>query len=610
MPTPPRGLGPGSPDETRNLILFAVLMMVFLYGYDFFIAGPQRQATVRAQQQAHQEQQVAPPPKPVLARPAAIAAVSRVAINNARVAGSIALTGARFDDLALKGYRQTADKNSPDVSLLNPINAKGGYDSYLGWGDPYTNEDVVALHTPWTAPEGASLTPQTPLTLSYTSPDGLAFTRVIAIDDQYMFTITDTIVNNGAARRALRPFSVVRREDTPPDFAPNLNVHQGMVGILGPDHQLQDKTYQQARALVQDKAKGKQPADAPLMQIAGPGGWLGISDHYWLAALIPPQDENLNVRFDANPQDNYIEYRASYWGKARAIEPGASVTYTQRLFAGAKRVDVLQGYEKSLAIPDFDRAIDWGNIFWFLTRPLYALLDFLGSHVGSFGLAILLTTIVVKLVLFPLVNSSFESMSKMRKIQPKMKELQDRYAADKERQQQELMKLYQAEKINPLAGCLPVLAQIPVFWGLYKTLSITIEMRHAPFIGWIKDLSAPDPTNIFNLFGLLPYDPTHIPIIGAFLHIALLPIIYGVSLFATQSLSPQAPDPTQRMVFRFMPIFMTFLFASYSAGLLVYWIWSNLLSFLQQYFIMRKNGVETEIDKLIEKYFVKPAPTA
>ena len=601
MSLAPRGLGPGSPEETRNLITFVVLMMVFLFGYDYFVAGPARQQALKAQQ--------APiaPPKPPLTRDAAIAASPRINISNDHIAGTIALIGARFDDLWLKDYRQTVAKNSPNVNLLTPQGAKGGYDSFLGWGDPYTNEDVVAARTIWTATQGTSLTPQTPVTLSYVSPDGLAFTREIAVDDRYMFTITDTVVNNGTARRALRPFSVVRRENTPPDFATNVNVHQGMIGILGPDHQLQDKTYQQAQSLAKDKLRGKQPMDAPLMQITGPGGWLGISDHYWLTALVPPQNEQIQVRYDVRPVDNDTDFRASYWGQARAIDPGASITYTQRLFTGAKKTQVLQDYQKSLSIPDFDRAIDWGNIFWFLTRPVGFLLEWLNGKVGSFGLAILLTTIVVKIVLFPLVNSSFESMSKMTKVQPKMKEIQERFAADKERQQQEMMKLYQAEKVNPLAGCLPAFAQIPVFWSIYKTLSLSIDMRHAQFMG-VADLAAPDPTNLFNLFGLLPYDPTHIPLIGSFLHLALLPIIYGVSLFATQSLSPQATDPTQRLIFRFMPLFMTFIFAPFAAGLLIYYIWSNLLSFGQQYLIMRKNGVETEIDKLIKKYRARNAP--
>jgi YidC/Oxa1 family membrane protein insertase len=609
MATPQRGFGAGGPNETRNLVLAIVLSMLVFLVYEFTFGQQSRQQAAQQQTAAAQAEKAAPAEtRKIVSRAAALRESPRVRFENNEVDGSIALIGARFDDLSLKRYRETVKEDSPEVTLLTPQDAEGWYDSYFGWEDPYTGDDLVGARTPWTAPPGARLTPQTPLVLTYHSPDGLTFTRTISMDEQSMFTITDKVENASGAARTIRPVSVVRRLGLPKDFAP-VNAVQGFAGVFGPGLDYHDANYRDGEKLAKDKANGKKPMDATLTTQEGTGGWLGISDHYWITALIPAQTDDVKAEFNASPRFNAVDFRADYTGKARAVAPGASIEYAQRLFSGAKRADMLQTYQKELGIPQFDRAIDWGHWFWFLTRPMFALLDFLGRFAGNFGVGILLTTIVVKLVLFPLVNASFESMSKMRKVQPKMKEIQEKFASDRERQQQEMMKLYQQEKINPVLGCLPIFAQIPVFFALYKTLSVTIEMRHAEFFGWIKDLSARDPTNLFNLFGLLPFDPTQIPFIGGFLWLGLLPILYGLSMFATQSLSPQATDPTQQMIFRWMPVVLTFFMAGVVSGLLVYWIWSNILSFVQQYIIMRKNGVETELDKLIAKYFAKAAPS-
>ena len=614
MPSDPRRLGPGGPDETRNLIIAGILCVAVLLGYDAFIAGPARMKAAAAQRAAAAvTQQVGPAPgarDAYVDRATALAAGPRALIDNPELDGSIALIGARFDDLSLKHYRQSIAKDAPEVTLLNPQGMKGHYDSYLGWEDPTTDTDVIGARTPWTAAPGARLTPATPLVLTYAGANGLSFTRTIALDDKSLFTITDVVENKSDAPRTLRPVSVVRREGMPLDFIPNQIVHQGLIGVLGPTHDFQDQTYQAAQKFAQNKAKGKTPMDTALLDMDGAGGWLGISDHYWLTAMIPPQGENLKGNFDATPHADYIDFRASYTGASRVVAPGARIEYAQNLFSGAKRVDVLQAYQKQLGAPEFDRAVDWG-FFWIMTRPMFWILDHLGTWAGNFGIGILLTTILVKLALFPLVNSSFQAMAKLRKVQPKMKEIQDRFAADKQRQQQEMMKLYQTEKINPVAGCVPILAQIPVFYALYKTLSVTIEMRHAPFFGWIHDLSARDPSNLFNLFGLIPFDPTQLPLVGPFFWLGALPILYGLSMWATQSLSPQATDPTQQAIFRIMPIVFTFMFSSFAAGLVIYWTWSNTLSFLQQYVIMRRSGVETEIDKILKKRFgAKPEAPA
>jgi len=416
--------------------------------------------------------------------------------------------------------------------------------------------------------------------------------------------------------RTLRPFGVVRRNGKPEDWVNRSIVQQGYAGIFGPRQELHTELYQKGETHARDRDQGKVAADAHITDASGRGGWLGISDHYWLGALIPDQHEQIEGYFDSRTAGAVVDYRAAYRGQWRDIAPGASVTYTQHVFAGAKRVDVLRNYQHTLAIPRFDEAVDWGNLMWPLTRPFFDwLLHPLGRWLGSlgvaynFGIAILLSTVVIKLLLFPLVYHSFKSMAKMRTLVPKQKEIQERFSADPQRAQQEILKLYQAEKVNPVSGCLPVLLQIPVFFALYKTLNVTIEMRHAPFFGWIRDLSAPDPTNLFNLFGLLPFDPHAIPFIGAFLVIGVWPILYGISMLALQGLSPPPTDATQAQIFRFMPIVFTFLFAGFPAGLVIYWTWSNSLSILQQYVIMRRQGVETQFDKWIAKRLRRePAP--
>jgi YidC/Oxa1 family membrane protein insertase len=385
-------------------------------------------------------------------------------------------------------------------------------------------------------------------------------------------------------------------------------VHQGFAGAFGPRQELHTETYARGETQVRDRAQGKVAAGAHITDAQGRGGWLGISDHYWLGALIPDQNEQIEGYFDSRGVDNQVDYRSAYRGQWRDIPAGGSVTYTQRVFAGAKRLDTLQSYQRALNIPKFDEAIDWGNLMWPLTRPFFMwLLHPLASWLASlgvafnFGVAILLSTVVIKLLLFPLVYQSSKSMAKMRALMPKQKEIQERYAADPQRQQQEMLKLYQTEKVNPASGCLPILLTIPVFFALYKTLSVTIEMRHAPFFGWIHDLSAPDPASVVNLFGLLPFNPHTVPIIGAWIGIGVWPILYGASMLALQKLSPPPGDPTQAAIFQWLPIVYMFIFAGFPAGLVIYWTWSNLITIVQQYVIMRRQGVDTEFDKWLAR---------
>jgi YidC/Oxa1 family membrane protein insertase len=431
-------------------------------------------------------------------------------------------------------------------------------------------------------------------------------TRTISVDRDYMFTIEDRVRCTADRSCQVRPFGVVRREGVPP---PATNVHQGLAGVFGPGRGLNLKTYDDARKHARDKARGKRGENERILEQQGQGGWLGLSDHYWLTSLIPDQQEQIAGWYDSRNEREQLDVRAAYRGGWRTLRPGEETSYTQRLFAGAKDVDILRMYERALNLPNFDRAVDWG-LLSFVTRPLFELLHFFARQFGQFGLAILIATVIVKLLLFPLVYQSNVAMSKLRKVQPKMLEIQEKFKADKQRQQQEMMRLYQVEKINPVSGCLPILLQLPVFLALFKVLSVTVEMRHAPFFGWVKDLAARDPTNIFNLFGLLPFEPQTWPYLGPILWLGAWPILYGLTMWLSMALSPPPTDPTQKMVFRFMPILFTFMIAGIAVGIAIYWTWSNMLGIMQQYFIMRRMGVETELDKFLARWLRREAPTA
>lgn len=615
--------GGPQPQDTRNVLIAIGLSLAIFLGFEFFFNMPQRQREMaeraqveelRAQTEANRRAEAGEPAAPSgpvtreQAIEAAAATGGRLVIETPALRGAIALDGARFDDLSLVGYHRQLDPASGEVTLLSPINSQYGHDAFFGW-ELQSGSDtatVAGADTVWTAPEGARLTPQTQVTLTHTAQSGVTIERTIAVDEHYMFTITDVVRNTTGAAVSLRPFGTVRRQGMPEDYKQNAIVHQGLIGVFGNSYR--QTSFQNADKHARDKQRGRAGADERIEEEQAQGGWFGITEHYWLAAIIPDQGERISAYFDARPEDNRNDYRAAYRGQWREAAAGGEVTYTQRFYAGAKEVELLQGYQNNEAtqpIPRFDDAIDWGN-FWFLTRPFFLwLLHPLGQMVGNFGIAILLSTIVIKALMFPLVYQSFKAMAKMRALQPKMKDIQERYAADKQRQQQEMLKLYQTEKINPVAGCVPLLLQIPVFYALYKTLTVTIEMRHAPFFGWIQDLSARDPTSIFNLFGLLPFDPASIPVIGTFLLIGAWPILYGISMWALQGLSAPITDPVQKQIFGLLPFVFTILFASFAAGLVIYWTWSNILSILQQYVISRRQGVETQFDIFLKKRFGK-----
>lgn len=624
--------GPG-PNDTRNVIVAIVLSALILLGFEFFYNAPLRREMEAERARA---EELARPPQtntsgdtaatdggtPATTGPVpreqilGATATARIAIDTGSVDGSISLEGARIDDLNLRDYHRTVDPASPEVTVLSPMGANYGHDAFFGW-ETQRGEDIATMadaFSTWQASPDARLTPQTPVTLTLNVGEGRRIERTIAVDEHYMFTITDVVHNDTGAAFSVRPLGVVRRQGMPEDFRLNQIVHQGLIGVVG--NTLRQVTYSNADKHIRDRGRNRVGEDERLEQMQGEGSWFGITDHYWLTAIVPDASENVSMFLDARSDGGANDYRSAYRGEWRDVPANGSITYSQRLFSGAKRYELLRDYQRDLNIPRFDDAIDWGN-FWFLTRPFFQwLLHPLGQWfagmgiVFAFGLAILASTVVIKLLLFPLVYQSFKAMAKMRGLAPKMKEIQERYAADKQRQQQEILKLYQTEKINPVSGCVPILLQIPVFFALYKTLTVTLEMRHAPFVGWINDLSARDPTSIFNLFGLLPYDPTSIPVVGAALMIGVWPILYGVSMWALQALSPPPTDPVQAQIFRLLPILFTFMFAGFPAGLVIYWTWSNTLSILQQYFIMRRQGVETQLDKMLAKRFGKSASIA
>ena len=608
--------------DNRNTILAVILSGLILIGWQYFFNIPQMEKQ-RAAERAQQAElaKTKPPAKDgaasttpttapaapstsqpatastIVSRDAAIAASPRISIETPRLAGSIALKGARIDDLSLVQYRETVDPKSPAIVLYSPSGTAHPYYAEFGWvAASGSNAKVPDQSTQWRQDGSGNLTPDHPVKLKWDNGEGLTFTRTISVDDRYLFTVKDDVTNNGAAPVTLYPFALISRHGTP-QVSGYYILHEGMVGYLG-DQGLQEYTY-------------KKIAEAKSVNFKITDGWLGITDKYWASALLPGTGAALQARFSSSTIGNTPTYQTDYLESAQTIAPGGTGSANARLFAGAKEAGVvginfplvgLGGYNKQLGLNHFDLLIDWGW-FYFITKPMFLALDFFYHLVGNFGIAILLVTVLVKLLFFPLANKSYASMAKMKAIQPQLAALKERFPDDRMKQQQEMMEIYKKEKINPIAGCLPVALQIPVFFSLYKVLFVTIEMRHAPFFGWIKDLSAHDPTNLFNLFGLLSYDPTTIPLIGPHLALGLWPIIMGITMWFQMKLNPTPPDPTQKMIFDWMPLIFTFMLASFPAGLVIYWAWNNTLSVIQQSYIMRRNGVKVELFDNVKSTF-------
>jgi YidC/Oxa1 family membrane protein insertase len=587
-------------NEQRSFILAIVLSISVLVGWQFLVGMPQmeeQQARQEAaQRQAEQAAGQAPAevgpgvPTPGVAAPtggaggvtaptlgtaprgAALAASPRLAIATPSVEGSIALRGARIDDLKLLHHRVSVAPGSPFVTLLSPTGSEDPFYVEHGWSAaPEANLKVPNGETMWTATVPGPLTPDHPVILTWDNGSGLVFRRSFAVDDGSMFTVTQSVANKSGGEVTLFPYALVSRHGTP-KIEGFFILHEGLIGYLG-EEALQEVDYDDV-------------ADGTAERYAATGGWLGITDKYWAAVVVPAQDVPYQARFTASGERPI--YQADYLLGAVKVADGGTAEVLSHVFAGAKRVNVIDGYGETLGILRFDKLVDWG---WFeiITKPLFLLLDYLNGVTGNFGVAILIATVLIKALFFPLANMSYVSMSRMKGLQPEMMKLRERYKDDRVKQQQELMALYKKQKVNPMAGCWPIAIQIPVFFALYKVLFVSIEMRHQPFFGWIQDLSAPDPTSLFNLFGLVPWDPP------SFLLIGIWPLIMGATMFIQMRLNPLPADPVQQQVFTWMPLLFTFLLAGFASGLVIYWAWNNSLSVLQQYVIMRRQGVKVDL---------------
>lgn len=600
--------------DNRNVILAAGLALAVILLWDVFIMGPQRRDAAEARRAAAVEEMTTsaaqPAPTRVLAdsREAAIADTAdlRIPIRSEALEGSLLLRGGRFDDLRLLRYREEVAEDSPPVTFLNPANAPGGYFIAHGWQSPSRDDLPNPTDTVWRVIDGDALTPQTPIVLGYDSEDGLSFRRTVTLDENYLFTVTDQVFNTGPGDVALRPIGLVRRYGVPDDLTNFMILHEGAVGVLD-DRLIMTKYRRLERDAEREDDSGRGFARRELSQ----GGWLGFTDKYWLGALALPPDASYEGAFRVRQLGDLPVFEAQY-ALDQVIVPagGAPIEVTSYVFAGAKRVSVLRQYEQELGITRLTDAVDWG-FMEILTRPFFYILDFFGKLIGNFGVAILILTVMVKLVFFPIANSSYRSMARMKAVQPEMQRIREQFKDEPRRMQEENLKLFQREKVNPVAGCLPLLLQMPVFYALYKTLFVTIEMRHAPFFGWIQDLSARDPTNVWNLFGLLPYDPATIPLLGGllgnegFLGLGVWPLFMGLTMAAMQTLNPPPADKIQQRMFQLMPVIFTFILAPFAAGLVIYWAWNNLLSFAQQYLIMRRQRppVDTPIGSFLAKRF-------
>lgn len=581
--------------ENRNFLLAAVIAIGILFFYQAFILDPMardREAAEQATAETQVQETGDDAPQAAdsgfaaglgengMSREDALARSQRIEIRTEALSGSLSLTGARIDDLQLLRYETEVDSGVP-VTLMSPEGFDGYQFAASGWlGGANAPQGLPGLSTNWTLVEGDVLTETTPVVLEHAAGD-LTFRRTISVDENYLFTVNDTVINNGSAAVSLRPYALVRQHGVPADLQNFFVLHEGAVGVIDGTH---------------FDRKFKKWEDEGLIERNGPGGWMGITSKYWLAAVAPEGQPNVRAQFRVVSRPDRPVFESNYLSDAETLAPGATLESTSYVFAGAKKQPILAAYENDLGIDRLTMAIDWG-MFWFLTRPFFAALHFFYGVLGNYGLAIMVVTLLIKLVLFPLNNRAFASMAKMRSAAPKMTEIRERYKDDPQAQQKAMMELYRKERINPVAGCLPMLPQIPIFFALYKTVFISLDARHAPFFGWIQDMSAPDPTMIGNLFGLLPYDPSGLPIVGPILAIGVWPLLMGVTMWAQQSLNPPPADKIQRQIFAFMPVIFTIIMAPFPAALIIYWSWNNTLTIGQQYLIMRRQGVVTELDR-------------
>ena len=566
------------PEDMRNLIIFAILSIAVWFMYDTFVLGPQTKA-LREARQAQEQIEVSEAlsqdmaPIEILDRTEAVSKATRIKITNDELSGSIKLKGGRIDDLSLNKYFKTLDKEEK-VSILNPGNTKNTRFIDLGWVSGDRSLNLPNGKTLWQAPEGVELGFDKSVTLTWDNGQGVRFIRVISMDDQYMFKVTQKIINNSGKDLYLHPYGLISQTGIPsePGTRRTWASYEGPLGFIGGS--LEHASY-------------KTLEDTPAIKMEAQRGWISFSDKYWLTALIPQQDNLTKFRFKLTPDRKDAErhkYQADFTASEMYIADGASTIYSQNFYVGVKKILTLEDYEKSMNIDQFDLAVDFGW-FWFFTYPFFLLLHYLGLFLGNMGFAIIVQTIILRMMVFPLTNFSYRSFAKMKFVAPQIQELKEKHKGDKEKLQAEIVELYQREGVNPMSGCLPILIQIPIFFAFYKILFTTIEIRHAPFIGWIKDLSAADPTSLFNLFGLIDMDVSFLPQIGVW------PCLMLAATLMQRQLNPPPQDKTQAMMMNFFPFFITYIMARFASGLVIYWTFSALISVLQQMFIMYRMGV-------------------
>ena len=593
-------------DQNKKLILATALS--FLVILVWFVLFPPEEPAVDPNAPAAVQTTEATP-QPGLAAPdqTAIAAVpqaARLPVDTPKLAGSISLQGGRIDDLSLKNYHVTTDDSSPTVRLLTPVGEANAYYALYGWvpGGALDFADVPGAETQWQIAAGDTLAPGKPVSLRWDNGKGLIFTRDLSVDEDYMFSVKDSVQNRGTAPVTLQPYGVVARHGTPPDLQNFFVLHEGVVGRTdGKLHEIKYKDVADLPEVAREAARAE-------VTEATTDGWLGFTDKYWMTVLVPEQGKPYTAVVKYNAAANIFQTETRL--PALTVAPGASADVTSRLFAGAKEWETIRGYQNDAGIAGFIDSIDWGW-FFFLTKPIFALLHWLHAQIGNMGVAIIALTFVLKLLVLPLAYKSYVSMARMKELQPEMEALKERAGDDKAKLQKEMMQLYKDKKVNPAAGCLPILIQIPIFFSLYKVIFVTLELRHAPFFGWLNDLSAPDSSSLFNLFGLLPWAPPEAGSMLALVFIGILPILLGISMWLQQKLNPAPADPAQAMIFAWMPWVFMFMLGSFASGLVVYWITNNMITFAQQYAIMRSHGHKPDIfGNIMASFKKKPKPEA
>ncbi|TFL17376.1 membrane protein insertase YidC [Jannaschia formosa] len=609
-------------EQNKNLILATVLSALVLLIW-FVLFPPEQQAPTVAETATNDglvvdaEGGAITPPvapgatvapgsvavTPAESREAALGAATRIPVDTPRLTGSISLNGGRIDDISLLDYRETIDDDSPIVTLLNPAGSPNAYYALHGWipGGALTFDDVPTANTQWTAPEGAVLTPESPVTLTWDNGSGLIFTKTISVDDDYMFTVAQGVENTTGAPVRLAPYGLVARHGEP-DTVNFFILHEGVVARS--DGELLELDYDDMTDLDSVATEGGRVQ----LTEASEDGWIGFTDKYWMTALIP----SAGVRFTEVVK--YVEgadiYQTETRLPIREVAAGESHVSESRLFAGAKEWATIREYQNAAVggVAGFIDSIDWGW-FYFLTKPIFAALHWLNGVIGNMGIAIIVLTLLIKAILLPLAYKSYVSMARMKELQPEMEKLKEKAGDDRQKLQQGMMELYKTNKVNPAAGCLPILLQIPIFFSLYKVIFVTLELRHAPFFGPFQDLSAPDPTSIINLFGLLPWAAPDPNSILALIFIGILPILLGISMWLQQKLNPAPTDPTQAMIFAWLPWVFMFMLGGFASGLVVYWIANNTITFIQQYAIMRSHGSKPDLFGNIRSSFQKKPAT-